>query len=191
MQVEGVESLPAERPAAGRRQPRQPLGPDDGRDRGAQAAADPGAGEIDPLGRAGAGADPQRDGPGADRARQGRRGGAGESDRDPPRRRLHRRLPGRHALARQGAARPQRASAAWRSRSPRRTSAWSRSKAPPTSPASRAARACGSASSTPPAASRAPTRTRASSRPACSPRSAPWSRPRSPTASEPGAASPA
>ena len=67
----GSRDPAGERPGAGRRQPRQPLGPGDGRDLGAQAPPDPGAGQIRPLGRARPGAGAQRHGPDPDRARSG------------------------------------------------------------------------------------------------------------------------
>ena len=176
MEVEGARAAAALGPGADRRQPRQPHGPGRDRRRRAQAPPDPRAREGDASGTSAAcGADPQRHGPDPDRARQGRRGRARQGDRGAARRRLHRRLPRGHALARARAARPQR------HRPPRRGGARDRivsspSPAPPTTRAfpKRPGSAC--ASARPRRAATGWARTTASSPPGCWPRSAPASR---------------
>ena len=88
------------------------------------------------LGRQRPGAGAQRHGPDPDRPRRGRRAGARQRDRGAARRLLRRRLPRGHALERAARCAPAAASAGWRWKCPRRTSAASPSAAPPTSPAS-------------------------------------------------------
>ena len=130
LRVEGLESSARERAAAGRRQPRQPLGPGDGRRRGDQAPPDPGAGQIDALGRAAASG---RSSTGWARSRSSaaaatRRRWRGRSRRcgPAPASASSPKAPARAARCCGRAA----ASAASPSRFPRRTSAWSRSRAP-------------------------------------------------------------
>ena len=73
---------------------------------GRTAAADPGAGQGEPLEDQAARADPRPDGAGSDRARRRRRRSARRRRRSAPRRRLHRRLPRGNDLARRPSCAP-------------------------------------------------------------------------------------